>query len=218
MLRPVSLVEQWREIERGLRADWGDARLALTVEDERRRNRAAALLGPLMPGRAGKQIRLFTARRGAGPAPQAVLRALRRLDRAGIKGTLELVASGEPALEAPEVARETLAGSWAAALATLPPDWSDLYVELELFSTDQLERGALLLAPVNPSRYGGRPGFRFRVARQFGYGASPQMTGRCLARLDEAGIRGRLEILHALSDTRPVATQGPVWYVGGRAV
>ena len=27
------------------------------------------------------------------------------------------------------------------------------------------------MAPVNPARYGGTPGFRFRVARVFGYGA-----------------------------------------------
>jgi hypothetical protein len=44
------------------------------------------------------------------------------------------------------------------------------------------------------------------------------MTRRCLARLDEAGINGRLMILWALSDTKAVATQGPVWYVEGRAV
>ena len=44
------------------------------------------------------------------------------------------------------------------------------------------------------------------------------MTRRCLERLDEAGIRGELRILRVLSDTQPVATQGPVWYVGGKAV
>jgi hypothetical protein len=103
-------------------------------------------------------------------------------------------------------------------VAALPADWSDLYAELELFSTDHLERGALLLAPLNPSRYSGRPGFRFRAARSFGYGASPQMVRRCLERLDEEGIRGRLEVLRVISGSRPVATQGPVWRVGGRAV
>jgi RNA polymerase sigma-70 factor (ECF subfamily) len=110
------------------------------------------------------------------------------------------------------------AASLREALAGLPEDWSDLYVELELRSSDHLERAALLLAPVNPARYGGKPGFRFRVARRFGYGASGEMTRRCLERLDQEGIRGSLEILRALSDTDPVATQGPVWYVGGRTV
>jgi hypothetical protein len=44
------------------------------------------------------------------------------------------------------------------------------------------------------------------------------MTRRCLERLAEENIRGTVQILRALSDTRPVYTQGPVWYVGGRAV
>jgi hypothetical protein len=217
MLRRVRLAEQWREIERGLPEGWGDARLSLTVADETRGDRAAALLGPLLAGRSGKQIRFFAARRGAGPSPEAVRRALLRLDRERIEGALELVSTGEPELE-PETARETLAAAWDVELAALPADWSDLYAELELFSTDHLERGALLLAPLNPSRYSRRPGFRFRAARTFGYGASPQMVRRCLARLDEAGIRGRLEVLGVISGSRPVATQGPVWRIGGRAV
>jgi hypothetical protein len=63
-----------------------------------------------------------------------------------------------------------------------------------------------------------RPALRFRVARRFGYGASAEMARRCLERLDDSGIPGQLRVLHALSDTKPVYTQGPVWYVGGRAV
>jgi hypothetical protein len=61
-------------------------------------------------------------------------------------------------------------------------------------------------------------GLRFRVARRFGYGASAGMVRRCLERLDREGITGRVRILRALSDSRPVATQGPVWYVGGKSV
>jgi hypothetical protein len=44
------------------------------------------------------------------------------------------------------------------------------------------------------------------------------MVRRCLERLDAEGIRGEIRVLRALSDTRPVATQGPVWYVEGKAV
>jgi hypothetical protein len=71
---------------------------------------------------------------------------------------------------------------------------------------------------VNPARYGGVAGFRFRCARRFGYGASAGMTRRCLERLDHEEIRGSVEILRALADTKPVQTQGPVWYLGGRSV
>src|SRR5207248_3703951 len=93
-------------------------------------------------------------------------------------------------------------------LAALPAHSRYLYIEVELFSSDYLERAALLLAPLNPARYGGKPGFRCRVARRFGYGGSPEMTLRCFERLDEEGIRGRVTVLRALSDTRPVQTQG----------
>jgi hypothetical protein len=44
------------------------------------------------------------------------------------------------------------------------------------------------------------------------------MVRRCFARLDEAGIDGTLTVLRVLSDTQPVGTQGPVWYVEGKAV
>jgi hypothetical protein len=44
------------------------------------------------------------------------------------------------------------------------------------------------------------------------------MARRCLARLDEEGIGGRLELLHALSASDPVATQGPVWHLAGRTL
>jgi hypothetical protein len=44
------------------------------------------------------------------------------------------------------------------------------------------------------------------------------MVQRCLERLDTEDIRGDVRILRALSDSKPVATQGPVWYVGGKAV
>ena len=112
----------------------------------------------------------------------------------------------------------SLARAWDDAVATLPPDWSDLYAEVELASTDDLEHAALALGPVNPARYGGPRGLRFRVARAFGYGAAPGMTRRCLERMDEQAIPGTLRILRALSDTKPAQTQGPVWYVGGKVV
>jgi hypothetical protein len=214
----VRLGDRWREIERGLPGDWTDARLLLRVNDPAEAERAAAKLTPLMPGRSGSEIRFYTARRGAGASPDAVRRALRAVDCEGIRGELELVSSAQPETGVLAIERASLAEAWDVAAATLPPDWSDLYAEIELTSTDHLERAALLLAPVNPARYGGKPALRFRVARTFGYGASPEMTRRCFERLDDEGIPGQLRILRVLSDTDPVYTQGPVWYVEGKAV
>ena len=44
------------------------------------------------------------------------------------------------------------------------------------------------------------------------------MVRRCLERLDERGIDGTPTVLRVLSDTKPVNTQGPVWYLGGKVV
>jgi hypothetical protein len=217
MLPSVALVAQWERVQAGLPDDWAGARLALRLVDERDGARAAALLGPLTPGRRGRELRIAAARRGAGASPLAVSRALARLDEAGIAGELELVRT-EAATAVRRPPRETLVDAWEAALATLPADWSDVYAELRLTSSDDLEPAALALSPVNPARHGDAPGFRFRSARRFGYGASPQMVRRCLARLDERGIPGALQIVWTLSDTHPVGTQGPVWYAGGKVV
>jgi hypothetical protein len=218
MLSLVRLVEQFNAVERKLPDDWATARFRLTVADDGRCDRAAALLGPANPGRLGRQIRFAAARRGGGIGSDAMRRLLRRLDEEGIAGDLKLVGL-EEADEATELRpRASLAAEWQLLLAGLPADWSDLYCEVRLDSTDFLERAALLLSPLNPARYGGPTGFRFRCARIFGYGTAPEMVARCFERCDEEGITGDLEILRALSDTAPVATQGPVWYVGGRPV
>jgi hypothetical protein len=210
----VKLVDQWRGVESRLPANWADARLELTVGDDARCDRAAAVLGAAGAGRSGKRIRFFAARGGAGVGPEGIRRMLRRLDDEGVHGELELLATGEP-VEVPPTHRRTLAASWDAALEALPSDWTDLLAEVELASSDFLEPAALHLSPLNPTRYG--LALRFRVARHFGYGASPGMVRRCLERCDADGITGEVRILRALSSTYPASTQGPVWYVGGRA-
>ena len=215
MLGPVRLADQFRELESRLPADWADVRVALVVDDSSQVERVAALLGPLGPGRSGNRIQLTVARRGGGS--DRVRRLLARIDRERIRGQLELVTYSAAVPEPPEprAAWPPLEEAWLSAVAALPEDWSDIYAEVELGSSADLDRGALRLAPVNPSRPDRGLAFKFRVARTFGYGASPEMTRRCLARLDEGEIKGRLLILWALSDTKAVATQGPVWYGEG---
>jgi hypothetical protein len=219
MLRPLALADDFDRLEQSLQPGWGEARLQLTVADDARCDRAAALLGPANPGRRGKTIRFSVAGRGPGLTPDAIRRLLRRLDAERIAGHLELAGVAN-AGAAPDARRRhpLLRMQWEEALATLPSDWTDIYAEVRFTSTDYVERAALLLAPCNPARYGGANALRFRCACHFGYGVSPEMAGRCLQRCDEEGITGEVEILRALSDTYPVTTQGPVWYVGGRAV
>jgi hypothetical protein len=217
MLRRVRLALQWRKIEAALPPDWSAADLRITVGDDARLARASAILAPLGLGVTGRNLVLTASTRGDGAGPDRVRRALIQLDRERIVGAIELV-SAKAVPARPERQHLTFVAAWDRALAQLPEDWSDAYAEVEFVSTDNLDRGALLLAPVNPARHAPAASFRFRCARRFGYGASAGMTRRCLERLDEDGIRGDVRILRALSDTKPVSTQGPVWYLGGRAV
>jgi hypothetical protein len=212
----VPLVERWNALESGLDPRWTEVTLSLAIEDDSARSRAAALLGPAGPGVGGKQIRLHVSTTGGGIGPEAARRLLRRIDAEGIVGRLELVET-VGARPKPEQPARSLAAEWQAALEVLPSDWSDLVVELELDSSADLDRGAVLCAPINPSASrSGKPGFRFRCASRYGYGASAGMVGRCLARLDEAGITGRVRITRALSDVHPVGTQGATFVTGRR--
>ena len=212
MLGPVRVADQLRELESHLPADWADARLVLAVDDTRQIERAAGLLAPLGPGRVGNRIQLTVSRQGG--AAERLRRLLVRVDRERIRGRLELVTFSAGVPEAPEARASwlPLEEAWLSAVAALPEDWSDLYAQVELASSDFLDLGALRLAPLNPSRPDRGLALTFRVARSFGYGASSEMARRCMARLDEDGIKARLAILWALSDTKAVATQGPVWY------
>jgi hypothetical protein len=216
MLRLLQLVEQFIGIERRLEDDWGEVTLELTLADETQLPRAMSLLAPAAPARFGQRIR-FSVSRGGGIGPEAARRLLRRLDRERSWGTLEVVRAQVASSET-LARRAPLRDQWERQVAFLPEDWSDLYAQVTLDSTDYLEPGALLLAPVNPMRFGSGATLRFRAAHHFGYGVSREMALRCFARCDEQGITGTVEILHVLSDTQPVGTQGPVWLVGGRTV
>jgi hypothetical protein len=206
----MKLGEAWDDLRDG----WGEARIRVTLEEPDRTDRAAQLLGPLQPFRAGPAELSF---RVVGHSDN-IRRLLERLDAERIHGSLEVISSDPAAELLPEPPAPTLRKSWDSALATLPPDWSDLLGEVELTSSDWLDRAAVNMVPMNPRRDHARLAFRFRAARNSGYGASAEMVARCLSRCDEDGIRGTVRVLRALSDTHLVATQGPVWLLDGRTV
>lgn len=206
----MKLAEQWDSLRDG----WREARIRVTLDDPRRADRAAQLLGPLQPVRAAPGALTFPV---VGQS-DAVRRLLERLDAEDIRARLEVVDSDPIAEPSPELTPPTLRQSWEAALATLPADWSDLLGEVELGSSDWIDRAAVNMVPINPRRDGSRLAFRFRSARRQGYGAAPEMVARCLTRCDEDGIRGTVHVLRTLSDTQPVYTQGPVWQLDGKTV
>jgi hypothetical protein len=211
--------EQWETIAQSLPPGWTEAELSFVAEDPSETGAAAAVLAPLGPGRSGGALRVRVAREGGDR--ERLRNLLQRLDRKRIWGELALVAVREEAPEAepePAPARAGLAQAWDAALAQLPPGWSDLLCELTLDSSDLLPRAALLCAPLNPVRAPEAVALRFRVSARRGYGTSPGMARRCLERLDAERITGRVAVLEWLADTDDVATQGPVWRIAGRSV
>jgi hypothetical protein len=220
----MALAERVDEMLRGLPRGWERARIELSVEEEDEADRASLILAPATPGRSGSTFTVYVhgGTQRLAPTPELVRRVVARLDTEGIRGRVRL-AGHEDATETPMPAEApddhgSLAGSWDALVRRLPPDWSDLYAEVELDSTDYVERGALMLAPVNPARYGGAAAFRFRCANRTGYGVAAGMARRSLERLDEEGITGSVRALRVLSDTSSAFTQGPVWRVDGRSV
>jgi hypothetical protein len=227
----VRLVEQWRAIEADLPPDWRTVTLDVVPETAADRSRAGALLGPANPGRVGNALRVRVARGGGAVGPEGLRNLFGRFDQARVWCSLTLVdstaapgaaqaaAQSSPAVAATGADAPTvpLASQWDTLAATLPPDWSDLHAELRFDSTDWLNHASLLCAPLNPTKAGGIA-FNFRAARRTGYGASPSMVRRCLERCDAERMRGTVTPLRVLSETRNVATQGPVWRVGGRSV
>ena len=115
-------------------------------------------------------------------------------------------------------ARQTLAAAWDGLLEGLSEDWSDLLVEVELRSGEPYPPVALIISALNPERCDQRAAFRFRVGRDFGYGAAASAVRQRLELLDEHHVEGRLRLLDALLQRRPFETQGPVWRLAGHSL
>jgi hypothetical protein len=211
----MKLVDQWGTIEARLPRDWQDVRLTVATEQASDLPRATAVLGSAGAGRVGDTLVLHVRRFGAS-SPAAVRRHFARLDAERVWCTLE---PGEVGEEAPVAVAPaaSLATGWDAALADLPPDWSELLCRLEITGSVLLPRAALLCAPLNPTRDRDSLGFVFRAGR-VGYGVSEGMARRCLERLDAEAIEGSVTVLRVLSDTEPVASQGSSWIVAGRVL
>ena len=196
--------------------------MSLRVEDVEQLPRAGALLGPLNPGRSEHGVVIQLVAGGGSNGQLAVGRVLARLEDERIPFTLQLLdtAAGAPqstgAAQTAAGLAAPLTAAWDAALTKLPADWSDVYGEIEISSSDLIDRAALLLGPINPRRNVEKSALRFRSARLQGHGASSGRVRRCLERLDDAGITGSVSILRALCETRPVATQGPQWVEDGK--
>lgn len=217
----MQLAERFDLLCARLPRGWTQLPLRLVLTNVAQTDRAASVLGPLSPGRAsdGFDLRAYATGQGT-PTVASVRRALAQLDAEGIEGRLITEEASDPGVRAAEAPRAApiLESQWNTLVDDLPPFWSDALLELELSSTGDIDRAALLLGPVNPLLQPSGRAFQFRTAKTFGYGASTGMTRRVLQRLDDQGVGGSLRVVRVMSDSQPVATQGPVWRIGGRSV
>lgn len=90
-----------------------------------------------------------------------------------------------------------LAADFQQILATLPPDWTDLEVDMRIEEESQYVDTAVALSQVNAQVYQHpREGWHWRllVAHSFGHAAAPETVKGVLEKLDGDGVRGELRV------------------------
>jgi hypothetical protein len=102
-----------------------------------------------------------------------------------------------------------LAEDFQAVLDTLPPDWTDLALDLRIFDEDRYIEAATILVQVNAQPYSKHDWhWRLLVAHEFGHSAAPETVRGTLRLLDEQGIEGELVAREARSGRVEVT---PMW-------
>jgi hypothetical protein len=93
-----------------------------------------------------------------------------------------------------------LADSFQGVVDTLPPDWTQLELDLRIDDEDRYIEAATLLAQINAMPYSQHDWhWRLRSAHQFGHAAAPETVRGTLALLDSQGITGVLAVREARS-------------------
>lgn len=89
-----------------------------------------------------------------------------------------------------------LADDFQRILDALPPDWTDLEVDLRIDDESRYVDGAVFVSMVNAQVYN-HPGawhWRLIVAHSFGHAAAAETVQGVLAKLDAEGIIGELRV------------------------
>lgn len=90
-----------------------------------------------------------------------------------------------------------LAAEFAQILGSLPPDWTDLEVDLRIDDESQYVDTAVFLSQVNAQVYQHPqegPHWRLLVAQSFGHAAAPETVKGVLEKLDAEGVSGELRV------------------------
>lgn len=76
---------------------------------------------------------------------------------------------------------------------SLPPDWTDLQLDVRIFDEDRYIEASTYLVQINAQGYSKHDWhWRILVANGFGHGAAPETVRGTLAVLDGEGIAGEL--------------------------
>lgn len=102
-----------------------------------------------------------------------------------------------------------LAEDFQAVLDTLPPDWTDLALDLRIVDEERYIEAATVIVQVNGQPYSRHDWhWRLRVAHEFGHAAAPATVRGTLALLDEQGIEGEMAVREVRSGRVEVT---PMW-------
>ncbi len=88
-----------------------------------------------------------------------------------------------------------LAEDFRAIVDALPPDWTDLQLDLRIFDEDRYIEAATMLVQVNAQPWSHSDWhWRLLVAHEFGHAAAAQTVHGTLAVLDSLGLEGQMEV------------------------
>ncbi len=88
-----------------------------------------------------------------------------------------------------------LAADFQEIVDSLPPDWTDLEVDLRIFDETRYVDASTYLVTCNAQPYSKHDWhWRLLVAREFGHAAAAPVARNALRLLDEAGIAGEIEL------------------------
>ena len=93
-----------------------------------------------------------------------------------------------------------LAEHFEAVVDALPPDWTQLELDLRIFDEDRYVEAATLLVQINAMPYSQHDWhWRLRAAHTFGHAAAAETVQGTLALLDDNGIEGEMVMREARS-------------------
>ncbi|HVY95845.1 MAG TPA: hypothetical protein VHA54_02685 [Solirubrobacterales bacterium] len=88
-----------------------------------------------------------------------------------------------------------LADDFQRVLDALPPDWTDLEIDLRIDDEDRYIDTAVSLSQVNGQPFSKADWhWRLPIARSFGHAAAPQSVKGVLEKLDREGTTGELRV------------------------